>query len=220
MKLSETFDAPKRKWVVKNLSDLDQDVLDELWNMYEHTYKAIGLIVSNINQMVSKYKISLLIDVDKDPLPDAFTIYKPTKFGVKMVLSGTDGSKEGKSALVKHKLQSLKKRGWYIEASHRMAEILSKPQVEDSILVLSPKHTDMNLTLDEISLENLTQYDGVLLKNSNIREDYDVMVVGIINGSGETNINPEPDTVLYTTDTVLLMGEVGKMNRFKENLPS
>ena len=46
------------------------------------------------------------------------------------------------------------------------------------------------------------------------------MVVGIINSAGETNINPEPDTVLNTTDTVLLMGEVDKMNLFKENLPS
>ena len=108
----------------------------------------------------------------------------------------------------------------YTAGGHRMAEILSKPQVEDSISVLSPKHAGMNLTLDEISLENLTQYDGVLLKNSNIREDYDVMVVGIINSSGETNINPEPNTVLNTTDIVLLMGEVDKMNRFKENLPS
>ena len=60
----------------------------------------------------------------------------------------------------------------------------------------------------------------MLLKDSNIREDYDVMVVGIINSSGETNINPEPDTALKTTDTVLLMGEIDKMNRFKENLPS
>ena len=108
----------------------------------------------------------------------------------------------------------------YTAGGHRMAEILSKPQVEDSISVLSPKHASMNLTLDEISLENLTQYDGVLLKNSNIREEYDVMVVGIINKSGETNINPEPNTVLNTTDTVLLMGEVDKMNRFKDSLPS
>jgi voltage-gated potassium channel len=108
----------------------------------------------------------------------------------------------------------------YTAGGHRMAEILSKPQVEDSISVLSPKHTDMNLTLDEISLENLIQYDGVLLKDSNIREDYDVMVVGIINSSGETNINPDPDTILNTTDTVLLMGDVDKMDLFKENLPS
>jgi hypothetical protein len=129
MKLNEAFDAPKNKWVVKKLSDLDKDVLDEIWDMYEHTYKAIGLIVSDMKQMVSKYKISLLIDVDKDTLPDAFTIYKPTKYGAKMVLSGTDGSKPAKSALVKHKLQLLKKKGWYVEASHRLADIFMSSNI-------------------------------------------------------------------------------------------
>ena len=78
MKLLESFEAPKNRWVVKKLSELDDDVLDEIWNMFEHTYKSIGLVVSNMKQMASKYKISLLIDVDKDPMPDAFTIYKPT----------------------------------------------------------------------------------------------------------------------------------------------
>jgi len=108
----------------------------------------------------------------------------------------------------------------YTAGGHRMAEILSKPQVEDSISVLSPKHTDMNLTLDEISLENLIQYNHVSLKDSNIQKDYDVMVVGIINNSGETNINPDPETILNTSDTILLMGDVDKMDLFKENLPS
>jgi hypothetical protein len=124
MKLTEAFDAPKRKWVVKKLSDLDQDVLEAIWDMFEHTYKSIGLVVNSLSELAGKYKISLLIDVDKDPMPDAFTIYKPTKFGAKMVLAGTDGSKPAKSALVKHKLVTLKKRGWYVEASHRIADIL------------------------------------------------------------------------------------------------
>ena len=130
---------------VKQLSDLDQDVLDELWNMYEHTYKAIGLIVTSLNQLTSKYKISLLINVDKDPLPDAFTIYKPGKFGNKIVLAGTDGSREGKSALVKHHIATLKKRGWYVEASHRIADILVSNNInivdnqEDVEMVLNKK---------------------------------------------------------------------------------
>lgn len=129
--LREDFDAPKRKWVDKKLSDLDQDVLDELWNMYEHTYKAIGLIVKSLKELTTKYKISLMIDVDKDPMPDAFIVYKPTRFGKKAVLSGTDGSREGKSALVKHKISSLKNKssGWYVEASHRMADILNDNNV-------------------------------------------------------------------------------------------
>ena len=108
----------------------------------------------------------------------------------------------------------------YTAGGHRMAEILSKPQVEDSISVLSPKHAEMNLTLDEISLKNLIQYDGVPIKESKIRETYDITIVGIINANGESIINPDPDTILNTTDTILLMGDVVNMNRFKENLPS
>ena len=108
----------------------------------------------------------------------------------------------------------------YTAGGHRMAEILSKPQVEDSISVLSPKHAEMNLTLDEISLKNLIQYDGVPIKESKIRETYDITIVGIINANGESIINPDPDTILNTTDTILLMGDVVNMDKFKENLPS
>ena len=108
----------------------------------------------------------------------------------------------------------------YTAGGHRMAEILSKPQVEDSISVVSPKHSDLNLTLDEISLKDLDQYDGVLIKDSNIREEFDVMIVGIIKETGESIINPAPDTILSNKYTILLMGESDKMDRFKEELPS
>ena len=108
----------------------------------------------------------------------------------------------------------------YTAGGHRMAEILSKPQVEDSISVISPKHAQMNLTLDEISLKNLNQYDGVPIKESKLREEFDVMIVGIIKSTGESIINPNPDTILNTTDTVLLMGDVVNMDKFKEMLPS
>ena len=108
----------------------------------------------------------------------------------------------------------------YIAGGHRMAEMLSKPQVEDSISVLSPKHEDLNLELDEISLNNMSQYDGIALKDSKIKENFDIIVVGIIKSSGQTIINPNPDTILSSTDMILLMGEVNKMDRFKETLPS
>ena len=108
----------------------------------------------------------------------------------------------------------------YTAGGHRMAEILSKPQVEDSISVVSPKHSDLNLTLDEISLKDLNQYDGILIKDSNIREEFDVIIVGIIKETGESLVNPSPDTVLSSKYTILLMGESDNMDRFKAELPS
>ena len=108
----------------------------------------------------------------------------------------------------------------YKAGGHRMAEMLSKPQVEDSISVVSPKHADLNLTLDEISLKNCKEYDNVTINDSKIRENYDVNIVGIIKDNGESIINPEPDTLLNTNDIILLIGDEDKMSIFKEQLPS
>ena len=108
----------------------------------------------------------------------------------------------------------------YKAGGHRMAEMLSKPQVEDSISVVSPKHADLNLTIDEISLKNCKEYDNVTINDSKIRENYDINIVGIIKDNGESIINPEPDTLLNTNDIILLIGDEDKMSVFKEQLPS
>ena len=108
----------------------------------------------------------------------------------------------------------------YKAGGHRMAEMLAKPQVEDSISVVSPKHSDLNLTLDEISLKNCKEYNNVTINESRIREDYDVSIVGIIKDTGESIINPEPNTLLNTNDIILLIGEEDKMSLFKDKLPS
>ena len=108
----------------------------------------------------------------------------------------------------------------YKAGGHSMAEMLSKPQVEDSISVVSPKHADLNLTLDEISLKKCKEYDNVTINDSKIRENYDVNIVGIIKDNGESIINPEPDTLLNTNDIILLIGDEDKMSVFKEQLPS
>ena len=50
----------------------------------------------------------------------------------------------------------------YVSGGHRMAEILIKPQVEDFNLVVSPKNSKMNLTIDEISLDGVQKYDEVI----------------------------------------------------------
>ena len=100
-----------------------------------------------------------------------------------------------------------------------MAEMLSKPQVEDSISVVSPKHSDLNLVLDEISFEGLTKYDGIKIKKSQIREEFDIIIVGVIKSTGESIINPSPETILSSKDLVLLLGEASKLEKFKETLP-
>ena len=107
----------------------------------------------------------------------------------------------------------------YVSGGHRMAEILIKPQVEDSISVISPKNSKMNLTIDEISLNGVKKYDGITIKESGIREKFGISVVGIMSDDGSSIMNPTSKEVLRTNQTIILIGEVEKMDRFKENLP-
>ena len=100
-----------------------------------------------------------------------------------------------------------------------MAEILIKPQVEDSISVISPKNSKINLTIDEISLKGVDQYDGITIKDSGIRDNFDISVVGIMDDDGKSIMNPDSSEVLDTNQTIILIGEVEKMDKFKEELP-
>jgi len=106
----------------------------------------------------------------------------------------------------------------YTAGGHRMAEMLFKPQVEDSISLIPNEHKDLNLTLDEISLKGLNIFHEKSIKQSQIKEKYDILIVGIVDIKGETVINPDSDTILKTSDKLLLMGEVDKMDLFKKEL--
>ena len=159
--------------------------------------------------------VAVVLDTDQDNL---FVTMSMKTTNPELFILSRCSKEDNKSKLIRAGANKVVNP--YTAGGHRMAEILSKPQVEDSISVLSPKHAKMNLTLDEISLKNLDRYDGILIKDSKIREDYDVTIIGIIRNTGESIINPDPDTILNTSDTILLIGEVSNMDRFKANLPS
>jgi len=107
----------------------------------------------------------------------------------------------------------------YVSGGHRMAEILIKPQVEDSINVISPKNSKINLTIDEISLKGVDKYEGITIKDSGIRDKFDISVVGIMDDDGKSIMNPASSEVLRTNQTIILIGEIEKMDMFKQELP-
>ena len=106
----------------------------------------------------------------------------------------------------------------YTAGGHRMAAILSKLQVEDSISVISSKHTDINLTIEEISLRAVFIYENKTINESKIRENFQLTIVGIIRKNGESIINPDSNTKLSTSDKVLIIGSYEKIKVFDSNL--
>ena len=158
--------------------------------------------------------VAVVLDTDQDNLfvtMSIKTIYPDT------FLLSRCSRKENQSKLIR--AGANKVINPYISGGHRMAEILIKPLVEDSISVVSPKDSKINLTIDEISLDGVHKYDGKTIKESRIRDKFDVSIVGIMKNDGKSVINPSSEEVLSTDQTIILIGEVQKMDRFKAQLP-
>lgn len=105
----------------------------------------------------------------------------------------------------------------YVAGGHKMAELLITPYVEDTVEITAPKH-NINLLIEEINLTTITQFHGVTIRDSNIRENFQLLIVGIIDEKGETSLNPDPDYKMSKDNTLLLLGEKGSLLRFKQSI--
>jgi hypothetical protein len=140
-KVIDEMSIPSGKWVDWDLARLDKEGEDLIWKMYTDTYGKQGMDFSadDSHELKTKYKATYLKDVDNDHLPDAFIIYKETAYGNKIALLGTNDKKEAKKDLLKKVIELLNTRGWFIEASLKMEEILSAsnvPVIEDKQMIM------------------------------------------------------------------------------------
>lgn len=135
--LSESL--PKNKWINATDKDLKQ-YSDDIYQMIKQTYASKGghpkfNNPSSVNR--SDTKIWSIDDVDSDPEPDVVLGSKPTKNGIKHQLAASDGSSVAKKELVKQFVKKIKQPGNYVEASHKVADIL----VTNNVPVISDKET-------------------------------------------------------------------------------
>ena len=146
------FEIPSNRWIEMDLKKIDKEGMQQIWDMYTKTYLDAGMDLSadDWEEMQAKYKATALKDVDDDHTPDAFIIYKPTKWGNKIALLGTNGKKEAKSDIVKKLLQLVNTRGWFIEASLRMEELLSQAK--------APVITDQEMIIDVVGLDKKPEF--------------------------------------------------------------
>lgn len=132
----QEFEIPSNVWIDYDLKKVDDDGMDNIWNMYKTSYLKQGMDLSanSASEMQSKYKAVRLKDIDNDNIPDAFIIYKPSRFGNKIALLATNGKPEAKRDLVKQAIKLCKTSGWFIEASAKMEDIMKSsgaPAVTD-----------------------------------------------------------------------------------------
>ena len=96
--------------------------LDAVWSMYVASYSKIGLIVGRAEELLDEYDV-WEVSVDETGIPRAFCLYKRTPFGLKVGLSGSDGSPEGRAVARASFATKYQRPGVYGEVSHRPAEL-------------------------------------------------------------------------------------------------
>jgi len=107
----------------------------------------------------------------------------------------------------------------YTAGGHRMAELLISPELEDTVS-LSIKQGIVDLGIDEVNLTNLNSFHGVKIKDSKIREEFNLIIVGLVNGDGSYEINPDPELQLTADHIVMVMGQKRQLQQFKDKFPS
>lgn len=116
----------RKKWVEAPPRQFDQDQQEQIWTIYDLSYSRVGKHISSKSVLMSNYDIFWVVDVEGDDEIDAFVSYSSTPFGKKIGLIGSDGSKEGRNAMLMKGAELLLKRGWYAEVDARFARLLKK----------------------------------------------------------------------------------------------
>jgi len=146
-------DLPKNKWVELSKQDLE-DYKDDIFGLIQTAYSYIGghSNYKSANDVIgsegsSDYEV---INLDDDPDIDAVNVSKKSVGGTKFVATGHDGSSTAKRQVITHKIEKLKKPGFYIEVSGKIKDILVNAGVpivtdEDTIRkVLKGKEIEIN----------------------------------------------------------------------------
>jgi len=103
-----------------------EDEREELFKMIDNAYAPLGghPNVTNANDIKSAAQGYEVIDLDDDPENDAVIMSKNRPGGTKLVGMGHDGTKPARSAAVAQTVDSLNKKGYYIEVSGKILDIL------------------------------------------------------------------------------------------------
>ncbi len=98
--------------------------------------------------------------------------------------------------------------------AQQMERMISRPTTAD-LFELFAEASHLEMELDEFQVVGGSKLSGATLAGSKIKDDFNVLVVGIKDKSGDLRFNPHPTETLQSNDTLIVMGEVENINRMK-----
>lgn len=103
---------------------------------------------------------------------------------------------------------------YYIGAC-RMAQHILRPTVTDFI-DLTVHGGELGLRMEELAVSDRGRIVNNTLMDSNIRRDFNLIVVAIKRGQGEMLFNPNPTSMILKDDTLIVLGDYGKIKELEK----
>jgi voltage-gated potassium channel len=101
----------------------------------------------------------------------------------------------------------------YFIGGHKMAQAIIKPAVTD-FLDFALESKDIGLEMEEFKVGENSQLNGIVLMDSGIRQELDVIIVAIRKRDGAMQFNPSSQTRIEAGDTLISLGksdDLGKL---------
>jgi voltage-gated potassium channel len=105
----------------------------------------------------------------------------------------------------------------YTIGGMRLVQALLRPTVYDFVDVATQSR-GLDLMFEEVRVRAESPLASVALKDSNIRQHFNVVIIAVKKESGGMVFNPGPDYVLQAGDTVITLGDRDQLARLAEAL--
>jgi voltage-gated potassium channel len=107
----------------------------------------------------------------------------------------------------------------YVESPYEMGAVsmahrIIRPTVT-SFLDLAFAHKRKDIQMEEIPVSNASELVNVQLKDSGIRQNYNLIVIAIKKADGNMLFNPSFEAVIAPNDTVIAVGEVDNLQKLE-----
>ena len=94
---------------------------------------------------------------------------------------------------------------------------LLRPSVKNFLDVALSRKKE-GIQIEELFVPATSRYTNTLLKDSGIRQDFNLIIISILKDSGEMLFNPHFETLIEPMDTVIVMGKANDLKRFAKAL--
>lgn len=92
---------------------------------------------------------------------------------------------------------------------------LLRPSVS-SFLDIALSRKSEAIQIEELFVPKSSQYTNIALKDSGIRQDFNLIIISIKKASGEMLFNPHFETLIEPRDTVIVMGKSVDLRKFSK----